>query len=85
MARDWTGRDAALTFFQRHKHLDDTGSYEEAIRALRRSQDHTAIHNKLQGAVRIIRMIATMPSSTHEIDAAICKEWLADGKAREQS
>lgn len=34
--------------------------------------------DKAASAEKIIRMIAEMPASTHEIDAALCREWLAD-------
>ncbi len=57
MARDWSGRDAALRFFQKMKHLDDSGAYAEAINALRRSQDHTAIENRLKDATRLLQEV----------------------------
>lgn len=55
MARDWSTRDAALKFFQKHKHLDEDGFYAEAVNALRRSQDHTAIERKLKDATRLLQ------------------------------
>jgi hypothetical protein len=57
MARDWSGRDAALKFFQKTKYLDDSGHYAEAINALRRSQDHTAIERKLKDATRLLQEV----------------------------
>lgn len=56
MPRDWSGRDAALKYFEKHKHLDDDGHYAEAINALRRSQDHTAIQTKLQRTINALRV-----------------------------
>ena len=89
MARDWSGRARALTYFEDlwklAKRVNDADKehYEEAVNALRRSQDHTAIQNKLTSAVRCIRSIAEMAASTHEVDRALCQEWLdsnAQGK-----
>ena len=57
MARDWSARDAALKYFQKAKRLDDSGAYAEAINALRRSQDHTAIEKRLQSATRLLREV----------------------------
>jgi hypothetical protein len=57
MARNWSGRDAALKFFQKAKHLDDSGAYAEAINALRRSQDHTAIEKRLKDATRLLHEV----------------------------
>lgn len=34
-------------------------------------------------AIRLIRSIADMPASTHEIDRALCKEWLSDNGSGE--
>jgi hypothetical protein len=57
MARDWSQRDDALKYFERVKrggHVDYDYA-EEAVNALRRSQDHTAIQNKLNAAMRVLR------------------------------
>lgn len=83
MARDWSGRARALEYFEKELKLakrfnsDEKELYEEAVNALRRSQDHTAIQTKLTSAIRCIRSVAEMPAATHEIDRALCKEWLA--------
>lgn len=82
MSRDWSARVAAIAYFEKLvKELkrcndDDKEIFDEALHALRRSQDHTAIQARLTSAVRCIRSIAQMPASTHEIDRQLCKEWL---------
>lgn len=75
--------DAAIAYFEdvvkslKRTNDEDKEVFEEALNALRRSQDHTAIQTKLTSAVRCIRSIAEMPASSHEIDSALCREWLA--------
>lgn len=95
MATDWSDRTAAISYFEKEvkrlKRLNDEDKeiYEAALNALRRSQDHTAIQTKLNDATRIIRVIAEMPASSHEIDAQLCREWLTgtingEGKSERQ-
>ena len=83
MATDWLDRTAAIAYFERlvkrlkRTNDDDQDIYEAALNALRRSQDHTAIQTRLNEATKIIRMIAEMPASTHEIDRQLCQEFIA--------
>lgn len=57
-------RQAALWFFEQLKKQlqrigdPDTDYYEQAVFALRRSQDHTAIQTKLNAAMRYLRRFA---------------------------
>lgn len=61
MATDWSGRTAALQYFEealrRAKRFndDDKDLFQEAVNALRRSQDHTAIQTKLNDATKLLR------------------------------
>ena len=86
--RDWSTRTAALKYFEdwlkvsKQRNDGDKEIIEQAVNALRRSQDHTAIQDKLKSAIRCIRSIAEMPQSSHEIDSALCKEWLASNEFR---
>jgi len=61
MATDWTARDNAIKYFEcmlslakRHRH-DEAAHYEQALNALRRSADHTAIQTKLNEAMRQLK------------------------------
>lgn len=76
MARDWSGREAALKYFQKHRHLDDSGAFDEAINALRRSQDHTAIQNKLNAAMAALKNLVFMvrtSGGTAGHDESLCR------------
>lgn len=79
---DWTLRTQALAYYEKafkdakRFNEEDMDMIEQAVNALRRSQEHTSIQTKLNSAVKVIRMIAEMPASTHDIDAALCREWL---------
>jgi len=61
MATDWSMRTAAIEHFEKLvKQLkrvndDDKELYEQALNALRRSQDHTAIQTKLTQTMRALR------------------------------
>jgi predicted ATPase len=83
MATDWSARTAAIEYFEQAvrdlKRVNDDSKelYVQALNALRRSQDHTAIQNKLNEAMKVIRLIAEMPASTHDIDKQLCQEFLA--------
>jgi hypothetical protein len=62
MATDWSARTAALEYFEKAlknvKRGDDDEMkelLEQAVNALRRSQDHTAIQNKLNAAMDLLR------------------------------
>lgn len=63
MATDWSGRTAAIAYFEplvkqlKRTNDDDKEVYDEALRALRRSQDHTAIQTKLTTAMRALREV----------------------------
>lgn len=54
MATDWSARDEALECFEKLLKLakrnndDDKEMLQQAVNALRRSRDHTAIQNKLK-------------------------------------
>ena len=54
MATDWSARTASIHYFEKlvkqlkRTNDDDKELYEAALHALRRSQDHTAIQNRLQ-------------------------------------
>lgn len=62
MATDWSARSAAIEHFEKLvKQLkrvndDDKELYEAALHALRRSQDHTAIGNKLNSTIKVLRL-----------------------------
>lgn len=61
MATDWTSRTAALAYFEKATKTlkcvndDDKEMYEQALNALRRSQDHTAIQTRLGGVMKTLR------------------------------
>lgn len=61
MATDWSTREGALRYFEEALRRatrfndDDKGLYEQAVNALRRSQDHTAIQTRLNGAMKTLR------------------------------
>lgn len=61
MATDWSGRDAAITYFEKvvrdlkWSNDEDKELYIEALNALRRSQDHTAIQTKLRATINVLR------------------------------
>jgi len=59
MATDWTPRDNAIKYFEgmltAWRGYDEAVHYEQALNALRRSQDHTAIQNKLNEAMRLLK------------------------------
>lgn len=79
MATDWSARDDALKYFQnvpRGGHIDKEYA-EQAVNALRRSQDHTAIQNKLNAAMELIRNIASNPACALASCGLDCKEFLA--------
>ena len=63
MARDWSGRAAALAYFEKQlkwaKQCNDDNKelIQEAVNALRRSQDHTAIQRKLNEATSVLRNV----------------------------
>jgi hypothetical protein len=60
MATDWSARTEALTFFETElkaakRHNNHNKEHvEQAVNALRRSQDHTAIQNKLKEARNLL-------------------------------
>jgi hypothetical protein len=64
MAPDWSGRDAALKYYEhelkiaKRHNSEDKELVEEAVNALRRSQDHTAIQNRLKEATNLLRNAA---------------------------
>lgn len=62
MATDWSGRTAAIEYFEKLvktlKRTNDKELHVEALNALRRSQDHTAIQNKLKEATNLLRNAA---------------------------
>lgn len=61
MATDWSGRTAAIEHFEKLVKIlkrtndEDKEVYEEALNALRRSQDHTAIQTRLNGTMKTLR------------------------------
>jgi hypothetical protein len=61
MATDWSGRTAALAYFEKALKAakrfndEDRDHMQEAVNALRRSQDHPAIHKKLNAAMAALR------------------------------
>src|SRR5882672_11130872 len=63
MATDWSGRAAALKYYERELQFakrvnaENKELVEEAVNALRRSQDHTAIQTKLNDATKALRDI----------------------------
>ncbi len=80
MATDWSMRTLALRYFEkvpRGGHIDKEYA-EEAVNALRRSQDHTAIQDKLNAAVKLIRKIANNPDCASASCGLDCKEFLAE-------
>lgn len=82
MATDWTNRTRAIAYFEKLvKQLkrvndDDKEMYVEALNALRRSQDHTAIQNRLNAAMKIIRTIADNPDCAGASCGVACKEFV---------
>lgn len=58
MPTDWSARTAAIEYFTKlvrqlkWDNDDDKEMYEQALNALRRSQDHTAIQTKLTATMR---------------------------------
>ena len=83
MPTDWSAREAALAYFEKASKVlrsvndDDKEHYIEAVNALRRSQDHTAIQNKLNAAVKLIRRIASNPDCASATCGLDCKEFLS--------
>ena len=83
MATDWANRTKALAYFEKASKMlrsandDDKEMYIEAVNALRRSQDHTAIQNKLNAAMRVIRKIANNPDCSLASCGITCREFLA--------
>jgi hypothetical protein len=63
MATDWSGRTAALTYFEKALKAakrcndEDRDHMQEAVNALRRSQDHTAIQTRLNTAMQALREV----------------------------
>lgn len=63
MATDWSGRTAALKYYEhelavaKRSNFADKDFIEQAVNALRRSQDHTAIQTKLNDATKLLREI----------------------------
>lgn len=63
MATDWSGRAAALKYFEeelqfaKRVNSENKELLQEAVNALRRSQDHTAIQTKLNDAMKAMRDI----------------------------
>lgn len=61
MATDWSARDAALPYFEKHlkwaKQEGDSNVplIEAAVHALKRSQDHTALQTRLNTALETLR------------------------------
>jgi hypothetical protein len=90
MATDWSARTAALKYFEtwlktsKRVNDDDKEMIEQAVHALRRSQDHTAIQNKLNDAMKLIRKIASNPDCGSATCGLDCKEFLAAVGKREQ-
>lgn len=87
VATDWSARTAALEYFEKQLKLakrandEDRELLEQAVNALRRSQDHTAIQNRLNEATKIIRKIAANPDCASASCGRACKEFLtAQGK-----
>lgn len=84
MATDWSARDGALPYFEnmlkyaKRLNDDDKEFIEAAVHALRRSQDHTAIQNKLNAAMTLIRKIAKNPDCEHATCGHDCRDFLAE-------
>lgn len=74
MATDWSARTAAIEHFEKivkqlkRANDDDKELYEAALHALRRSQDHTAIQNKLQSFRRERDELVTLLRELIDID-----------------
>lgn len=64
MATDWSARTKAIAYFEtvtkqlKRENDQDKALYEQALNALRRSQDHTAIQNRLKTATNLLRNVA---------------------------
>lgn len=64
MATDWAARTRALAYFEqclkdsKRFNDDDRDHLEQAVNALRRSQDHTAIQAKLNVTTKALRELA---------------------------
>lgn len=69
MATDWSARTEALEYFEnllrilKRANDDDKEHYQQAVNALRRSQDHTAIQTKLNSVMLALRDLESQISS----------------------
>ena len=88
MATDWTVRTKALSYFEeqlrycKRANDDDKELYEAAVNALRRSQDHTAIQNRLNAAMAVIREIAQNPDCAPASCGIACQEFLRSASTK---